>query len=359
MLQGSYLGSRTNKIALGKYPYTYARVSVMRSFLLKKDDYHRLMKMEINEMASYLQSSQYRKEIDELGISFKGMRLMELALNRNLANTWAKLKKISPPNLRILIAAYLLRVDVWNIKTLVRGIYTKLAPDDVKAMLLPSGFLNEKKLAELTRKESVEDILKSIGFIDYSRFSFAVERFKETRSIIEIENALDRFYYSAMEEFARRIPREGALFRQFIEYELEISALINILRLKRAGTPSNDITRLLIIPKTIRPLAVNMASSASASDSAKLIEQSAFGKAAEAGIKEFLANGSLVRLELDLSKLMLKHSALLIHQHPLTVSVILGYMFAKEIEVRNLKLMLKARQLKMGSEFIEQQVVAI
>ncbi|HIG98275.1 TPA: ATP synthase A1 subunit C [Candidatus Woesearchaeota archaeon] len=360
MLQGLYSArSEKGRIALGRFPYTYARVSVMRSFLLGKDDYQRLMKMDVNEIASYLQGSQYRKEIDELGIRFKGMQLMELALNRNLANTWAKLKNISPPNLRSLIAAYLLRVDIWNIKTLVRGKYTKLAQDDLRAMLIPSGFLNEKRLAELARKETVEEILKSTGFIDYSQLSWAVEKFRETKSIIEIENALDRFYYSSMEAFTRRIPEEGVLFRQFIDYELEISALINILRLKRTGTPSKDITRFLIIPKTIRPLASKMANAASASDAARLIEQSRFGKAAESGIREFVANGSLVRLELDLSKLTLKHSALLIHQHPLTVSVILGYMFAKELEVRNIKLMLKAKSLGIDPDFVEQQIVAV
>ena len=61
MLQGSYLASSKGMLALGKYPYTYARVSVMRSFLLRKEDYHKLMKMNVNEIISYLQSSQYKK----------------------------------------------------------------------------------------------------------------------------------------------------------------------------------------------------------------------------------------------------------------------------------------------------------
>ena len=360
MLQGSYLASRgSGKLALGKYPYTYARVSVMRSFLLRKDDYHKLMKMNLNEIISYLQSSQYKKEIDELAVRFKGVQLMELALNKNLANTWAKLKKISPPSLRVVIAAYLLRVDVLNVKTLVRAKFTKLSADKLQPMLLPSGFLTEKKLAELEKKESVDDILKSVGFIDYSQFAKALESFRETKSVSEIENALDRFYYSAMEEFSRRLPSEGRLFGEFLEAEIEMAAVMNVLRLKRANLPAKDIERYVTIPESGRALIRKMIGSPSTGEAAKLLEQSKYREFAENGVKEFQGSGSLIRLELDLSRQLLKRSVLLLHQHPLTVDVILGYLFAKEIEVRNLKLLLKARQLRIGEEFAEQQLVTI
>ena len=346
-------------LVLGKYPYTYARASVMRSFLLGKDDYNKLMKMNDNEMIGYLESSQYKKEIDELAVQFKGVQLMELALNRNLANTWTKLKRISPPSLRVLIALYLLRVDVWNVKTVVRAKYTKLDPAQLPAMLIPSGFLTEKKLAELVRKESVEDILKSLEFVGYSHLAAAVESFKETKSISEIENALDRFYYSAMGGFSKRLPNEGRLFREFLESELGILTIINILRLKRANTPAKDVERYVTIPDSSRSLVKKMIAAATAEDAAKLLEQSRFRAVAESGVREFLANKSLIRLELDLYRQLLKRSVLLIHQHPLTVDVILGYMFAKEIEVRNLKLMLKAKQLGLGNEFVEQQIITM
>ncbi|MBI2550055.1 V-type ATPase subunit [Candidatus Woesearchaeota archaeon] len=361
MLQKSYLGSKGSgaKLALGTYPYTYARVSVMRSFLLRKDEYHKLMKMNVNEIIGYLQNSQYRKEIDELAGRYRGVELMELALNRNLANTWAKLKKISPASLRVLISTYLLRGDIWNVKTLVRAKYTKLSPEQLPAMLLPSGFLNEKKLSELMKKDSIEEVLKSIGFIDQSYFSQALERFKETKSVAEIENALDRFYYSVMEEFSRRLPDEGRLFREFLELETEVAAIMNVLRLKRANTPSKDIENFIVTPVRIRALVKKMVSSQSAADAAKLLESSRLRAFVEAGVKEFISTGSLVALELDLLVQLLKRSALLIHQHPLSVDVILGYMFAKEIEVRNPKLVMKAKQLGIGEGFAERQIVTV
>ena len=97
----------------------------------------------------------------------------------------------------------------------------------------------------------------------------------------------------------------------------------------------------------------------SAADAAGLLERSRLSAVAGEGVKEFSRTGSLIRLELDLSRQMLKRSALLIHQHPLSVDVILGYMFAKEIEVRNLKLILKSKQLSLGADFTEQQIIVV
>ena len=360
MLQKPYSKSSSKgKLSLGKYPYTYARVSVMRSFLLKKDDYNKLMKMDVNGIISYLESSQYRKEIDELAVQFKGIPLMEFALNRNLANTWAKLKRISPASLRVLISVYLLRVDVWNLKTLIRAKYTNLDPAQLPAMLLPSGQLDGNKLAELAKKNSIEEILKSTGFIDSSQFAFAIENFRDTKSIAEIENALDTFYYNAMMEFSARLPSEGRLFRDFAELELVTSALINILRLKRANASAKEIEHHVKLPHSELHLFRKMIGSASAADAANILLQSRLKQIVEAGINKFLASGSLIRLELDLFTHVLKRSILLIHQHPLTVDVILGYMFAKEIEVRNIKLLLKAKQLGLSEEFVAQQIITL
>lgn len=342
---------------LGTYPYTYARVSVMRSLLLKKEEYHKLMKMNVVEITGYLQGSQYRKEIDELAVRHKGVELMELALNRNLANSWAKLNRISPPSLRALISAYLLRVDIWNVKLLVRAKYTRMAHEQLQSMLLPAGQLDEKSLAALAKKDSVEDVLKSLVFIRYALLSKAVDEFRETKSLAGIENALDHFYYSAMEAFASGLPRQGRLFREFLEAELEASAVMNILRLRRAQVPPKEVEKYVKIPKSAAALARKMISAQSAEDAARLLGQSRFRAFAGEGVREFLASGSLIKLELDFARQMLKRSTLLIHKHPLSVDVILGYMFAKEIEVRNLRLLLKARQLKIDDAFIESQLV--
>ena len=74
-------------------------------------------------------------------------------------------------------------------------------------------------------------------------------------------------------------------------------------------------------------------------------------------MEEFKKTGSLIALETELYKHLLKQSILFMHQHLLSIDVILGYMFAKDIEVRNLKMIIKGKQLGLSEQFIENQLI--
>ena len=87
------------------------------------------------------------------------------------------------------------------------------------------------------------------------------------------------------------------------------------------------------------------------------LEQTEYKDVIQKGFEEFKEKGSLITLETELYKYLLKQSILLLHQHPLSVNVILGYMFAKDIEVRNLKIIVKGKQLGLSEDFIESQLV--
>ena len=89
----------------------------------------------------------------------------------------------------------------------------------------------------------------------------------------------------------------------------------------------------------------------------KELERTEYRNAIKKGIEEFKKTGSLIMLETELYKHLLRQSILLLHQHPLSIDVILGYMFAKDIEVRNLKIIVKGKQLGLSEDFIESQLV--
>ena len=82
-----------SKLRLGFYPYTYARISVMKSLLITPDRWASLVKMGFNEILRYLQDSGYKEEIDALGVEKQNLAALELALNKNLMRTFKKLHK--------------------------------------------------------------------------------------------------------------------------------------------------------------------------------------------------------------------------------------------------------------------------
>ena len=95
----------------------------------------------------------------------------------------------------------------------------------------------------------------------------------------------------------------------------------------------------------------------SASEVLALLETSEYRGVMSKGAEEFNKNNSLIALEIDLYKYLLRRSLLFTHQFPLSVDSIIGYMFAKDIEVRNLKIIVKGKQLGLKEQFIENQLI--
>ncbi|MDO8740495.1 MAG: ATP synthase A1 subunit C [Candidatus Woesearchaeota archaeon] len=350
---------REGKIRLGSYPYTYVRVVVMRALLLKKEDYHKLMKMELDEIARFLEDTNYKSEINALAAKYSEADLLEHALNKSLVNTLAKLKRISPNELDLLINAYLKRNDIFNIKTILRGKYVKAGEDEIGALLLPTGSLSYTQLINLMKLATIEDVLKNAGMIPFDELKEAVESYKNENTLAMIEAALDRSYYNELLQFTKRLSRQEKLFREFIEGEIEILNIMTILRLKRENLDSNSIKKYLFFSgkKDKDSELMKLLNAEDLDELLKLLEKKQYGAIIKDGLKILNEKGTIIDLEIGLYKFLLKKSMLLQHQHPLSVDVILGYMFAKEIEVRNLKTIIKGKQLNMDETFIENQLV--
>ena len=344
----------TKKIQLGTYPYTYVRTVVMRTLLFKKEDYQKMLKMSFSEIARYLQDSQYRSEIDKLAPLYRGAALVEQALNRNMAHMLTKLKRISPEELGKLIGIYLKRYDVYNLKTLFRARFTKADENALDALLIPAGELDRQKLKELFHKNSEEAILRESKLLPFKEAERALQRFQQEKNLFELENVMDRHYYMELMDFLEQLPEEGKLFRQFLETEIEVVNILTALRLKRENKDSDAIKAHLFHAKStfIR----HLTDAKSVEETLAMVEKKY--PAVKEAVKKYHEQNSLIPVETALYNHLLKKSLLLQHQHPLSVDVILGYMFAKEMETRNLNVLVKGKQMGMDEAFIEQQLVA-
>ena len=65
----------------------------------------------------------------------------------------------------------------------------------------------------------------------------------------------------------------------------------------------------------------------------------------------------LLRYEVNLERFLLEKSILLFHQHPLTVDLVLGYMFAKDIEILNLRTIIKSKTLEFTEDYVKNLIV--
>lgn len=353
------LQEEEKKIKLGFYPYTYVRTTAMKSLLIKKDEYHKLLKMSIAEITKFMQDSSCKKEINELAPKHSGMYLLELALTRNMASSFKKLRKISPEELQLVIDEYIKRNDIQDIKTILRGKFSGVEQEEIISSLTGSGTLELDYLNKLVEME-IPDILNNLKIIKFKNLEKAYKDFQDLKSLSPIENTLDKYYYSGLLDFTYKLPVQGKAFRNFLRKEIEVINLVNLVRLKREKIDKNDIAKYLIFSgEPIKNLKLKkLLEIDDVIEIMKRLEKEEYGEQIKECIEDFEKNNSLIKFENTLYKYLLKKSTSMMHINPLSIDVILSYMFAKEIETRNLRLLLRGKQLDLKEEFIESQLIA-
>lgn len=343
------------KINLGFYPYTYARVSAMKAKLIKAEEYHKLLKMRLNEITKFLEDLEYKSEIDQLSAHHSKEDLLERALNANLSKAFDKLRRISEPELVLLIDAYMKRFDIENIKTILRGKFANEKEEKIKSLMVPLGSLDKRFINELASLNSVEEVIKRLKI---EQLENAYEKFKETRNLFWLENALDQYYYSGLAEFLKTVPKEGELFVKFLKNEIDALNIKTLLRLKREKFDRKEIMNYLFFSgNKLNPNKLNKLAGMSMDEIISELENIGYAKIMKEAIDNFEKEHTLIDIEFALNEHLLKGSILLLHQNPLSIDVILGYMFAKEIEIKNLKTIIKGKQLGLDERFIEHSLI--
>src|SRR4030042_1473854 len=105
----------------GNYAYACTRVKAKKRFLLSKDVYSRLLVMDVYEIGRFLGETQYREEMTRYGSRYSAANLVEVAITRNLANTYSAILSFTTGHLREMVGNYLERWDIYNVKTIIRG----------------------------------------------------------------------------------------------------------------------------------------------------------------------------------------------------------------------------------------------
>ena len=144
------------------YIYICTRMRVRKTTLLPREEYMRMLNMSLPEITRIIGETDYKQEIDELGATFKGIDLIEVALSWNLAKEYQKILEITPGTLKQFTQAYLRRWDIQNVLTLLRGKMQGEKTGKIKEVLIPAGSLDRAILDRLLAEDSTDKIVESL-----------------------------------------------------------------------------------------------------------------------------------------------------------------------------------------------------
>ncbi len=351
-----------SKIGLGTYPYVNTRVRVMKSLMIKRHEYDKLMKMSPDGITKFVGESVYKKEIDELAMKFSGADLIEAALNLNAARSFNKLIRISSDKVEMLIRAYLVRYDIYNLKTILRGKSSGMNDDEIKKLLTPAGALGSAELDALLKKETGREIIMSSKVVEMSTDVVnAIDAYDKNKSLHGIENALDKGYYNALMELSQRMPRQGKYIRKFIKTEIDILNLRVLFRIVRENIEDkyDFIVEMLVFSgeRLSHDRLLKLAKSKDYDELYAGLSGTGYDKVLEKCMDDVKNKNELGSVEVALEKHWLAQADLMMHQNPLSIGPILGYMIGKDIEIRNLRMLVRAKVTGLDEKFMSESIV--
>jgi len=338
--------------------YVNARVRARRAALFSDDEYRKLVRMTPSEIARYMEESEYEREINELGSRHSGVDLIEYSLNRNLAKHFNDLLGFSEGQMYDLIARYLRKFDAWNVKTILRGVYSGASRDSIETDLIRAGEFDESFLDRLLEASTIEDVITTLdGTIFGDSLEAAREDFEETDVLVPLENAVDRTFY---EELLAELPSSEAidLYREFLEAEIDFRNARNALRLARSGADIDPAEYFidggrLFNAREMEGLIQNPDQLVSA------IRDSSYGRELSEPLDELESADSLITFEHALESVLLKYSRRLGNVYPLSICPVVAYILMKEREVENIRAIARGREAGLSEAEIEQELVIL
>lgn len=354
------------KVKFRTYPYTVTRVRVMKSKLLREEDYLRMKKMGLNEMIRFLEESEYKHEIDALSKEYLGTELIELALNDNLANVVNKLLGISiKEEVRLLIEFYSLKWVLNNVKLVLRARMNRLEESDLRYGVIPIKPMDYETSMKMHR-ESEDEIFKIINKITHIDLRTLVELYK-AGDLVGLENEIDINFYTRLIELEKRLKlKKNDPLRQFFELLVYLMNIKNIVKFKMGGIKEDMIRNMMVLEE--RKIGKGVFSLGSRQDKliADMISASDM-KALFETLKKSYYNGLVTaeveenptRLEGAIDKFLLMYASKLLHRRPLSVSPIFGYLLGKEIETKNIKLLVHAKAMNLDEKFVDSNLIVV
>ena len=344
----------------GNYAYACARVKARKSFLLSRDTYSRLMVMDVYELGRFLGETQYKDEVAQYGGRYSGANLVEVAVTRNLAETYSDILSFTTGHLREMVGNYLRRWDTFNVKTVLRGKISRARQDEVIDTLVPAGAFTEEYLKSLILTESVNEIMDNLSKQPSLRITSELYReVVEAGKLAPFEDHLDKMLYYDLLDVIEPTNNAERLLRDFIRREIDVTNLKVLLKLKGERIPEERIQKYLI-PGGLEFSIDKLRTMAQGEDFDAVmaeLEKSSMYEDVKLAMELFRSDKKLAGLTIALDKALIGTSEKFANFYPLSVLPIVNYMIRKKVEVDNIRIMARGKESGLSGKVIEELLV--
>lgn len=323
------------------FAYAVGRIRALETRLLDKGKLERMVEASSEDEAlKVLGETDYASLVAELS----SVHDFEKILQEEIKRAFSLFQKISPqPYLTDLM---FMKYDVHNLKVLLKANYLKEPNDEI---LFPVGTIQIDKLRVLVAEENFWDLPAALRkAADQILEEFIISRDPQVIDLLLDQTLYDYLITAARE--ARSTILEGLFIR-----EADLVNLKTFIRVKRMGRskeffkkaflPQGRLTADLFLNLLEEPLEF-LADRLAMSDYAAVVNE---------GIREWQEKGTITRLE-KLSDDFITDYLQQGKRTPFGLEPLIGYLYAKEIEVKNIRMILVGKINGLPIEAIRERL---
>lgn len=324
-----------------QYSSANVRIRTYEGRLLDRSVFDRLLSVErASDLYSILLETPYGDFIDEKTSKhdFEEVLLLEEKRTFDLAYELAPLKAV--------VDIFTLKYDYHNLKVLVKSWYTK---EDLSDLLLPFGAFDRNLLKELvqtrTHKEAPQVLIDCLEEV----FSY-IEDYEEVQGIDII---FDNYYWRHFLEVAEA--SKEADFIELAQRMIDLFNLSTILRSYMMGRKKGFMNAVVAEGGTLPTEQLVSHIQRSLADFGAYLKSTPYGSVSDVVIEGLKTTGTLNHFDMlkdDFTMRYFKEKKMI----PFGPSAILGYLYAKETEIKNLRMIFIGKVNKVPVEKLRSRV---
>lgn len=320
------------------YAYAVARIRALENRLLSRDKIERMVDAPAAaDVLKMLSEQEFGAEVD-----LADPRDYERMLHKELALAYQIIRSITPD--QEATDLFLLKYDIHNLKVLLKARYLE---EDPSLLLSDNGTI------------PVDTLKNAASSKDYrwlpSFMKEALDGLENALSLKvdpqKIDTALDNAYY----DFIASVKMRAPFLTKFFTMQVDLINLRSLLRVKMMGE-SFDFLHSRLLPGGA--LESSFFARAVEESYEQLIDRTAYGayaKATTEGIEALIKTGRLTVFERLMDNMLLAY-ARSSKSNPFGIEAIVGYLLAKEYEIKLVRLILVAKINQLTAERIRERL---
>ncbi|MDP2181254.1 MAG: ATP synthase A1 subunit C [Actinomycetota bacterium] len=359
--------STTRKASPGgkDYGYSNARIRGMKSRLLDRVFLDSLIAApEIGNLIQDLSDTEYGPDLEEALIRGRDAAAVDEALKNNMVRTFRKVFGFLNEEAAYILATLLGRWDVFNIKTILRGKHMQLSTAEINEGLLPAGYLTQIDLEALSSMGDIRGVVDTaatwgLPFASAMREGYA--EYMRSGELADLELAMDRYFTGWAAARLVRRSNNVQMAKRLLGIQVDILNLVMVFRLQKADMESVNVETFFLeggrdVGKELYRELGHM------SDIDEVLDRlrgTPYGKTLDDVSLHYLETNTIAVFERALEDYLVRKALTYGTGDPLGIGVVIAYLWAKQNEITNLRIIVKGKSVGMPVDRVRGELILV